>query len=239
VYEDEDIIVINKPSGMVCHPGAGNESGTLVNALLYHCGDSLSGIGGVLRPGIVHRIDRQTSGLICAAKNDAAHISLSEQLQTHSMRRIYEAILVGAPKDDEGRIDVPIGRDPNARVKMAALPASKSAKSAVTDYKVLAHLSSRGGERFSHVECRLHTGRTHQIRVHMAYIHHPVAGDEVYGAGRTRFEREHRELFDGQCLHARHLTLTHPSCGRVMEFDAPRPAEFDRLLMLLEGDEKR
>ncbi|MCD7713294.1 MAG: RluA family pseudouridine synthase [Firmicutes bacterium] len=236
IYEDDDIIVINKPSGMVVHPGAGNENGTLVNALLYHCGGSLSGVGGVTRPGIVHRIDRQTSGLICAAKNNSAHISLSGQLAAHSMRRIYEALLVGYPAEDVGTIDVPIGRDVRDRIKMSASPRAAAAREAVTDYRVKSRLVSPENEKFALVECRLHTGRTHQIRVHMAYIHHPVAGDETYGAGRTKFERAHRELFDGQCLHAMRLILTHPRTGEEMEFSAPRPEGMEKIIGMMRED---
>lgn len=226
VYEDSDIIVINKPTGMVVHPAAGNPDGTLVNALLHHCGESLSGIGGVTRPGIVHRIDKDTSGLIAVAKNDAAHLSLSEQLKTHSMRRIYLAIIKGGLGDDCGTVDAPIGRCPSDRKKMAVvLDLEKTARNAVTHWRVLERFSG-----FSLIQCELETGRTHQIRVHMAYIGHPLLGDAVYGRGVTDFEKENRKLINGQCLHAGRLILTHPRTGELMTFDAPPPKE---LLLLL------
>lgn len=230
IFEDEDIIVLNKPSGMVVHPAPGNESGTLVNALLYHCGDSLSGIGGVMRPGIVHRIDKNTSGLLAVAKNDMAHLSLSEQLGTHEMYREYKAILVGEPKEPEGTVNAPIGRHPVDRKRMAVITGGGRAREAVTDYKVEKRLRSREGELFSLVSCRLHTGRTHQIRVHMAYISHPVAGDEVYGAGKTRFERTNAKLFDGQALHAFRLSFRHPRTGENVSFESPVPENFTALL---------
>lgn len=223
VYEDDDVIVINKPSGMVVHPAPGNETGTLVNALMHHCGDSLSGIGGVLRPGIVHRIDKHTSGLIAAAKNDAAHLSLSEQLSTHEMYREYKAILVGAPKETEGTVNAPIGRHPADRKKMAVIKGQGRSRDAITDYKVEKRLRSREGELFSLVSCRLHTGRTHQIRVHMAYLSHPVAGDETYGGGRTRFERANAALLDGQALHAKKLSFRHPRTGETVTFECELP----------------
>ncbi len=228
IYEDADVIVINKPSGMVVHPAPGNETGTLVNALMYRCGDSLSGIGGVMRPGIVHRIDKHTSGLIAVAKNDAAHISLSEQLSTHEMYREYKALLVGVPKEESGTVNAPIGRHPADRKKMAVIRGQGHAREAITDYRVERRLrsreGSRGGELFSLVECRLHTGRTHQIRVHMAHIGHPVAGDEVYGGGKTRFERANAALFDGQALHARRLSFRHPRTGEKVTFECELPA---------------
>ncbi len=223
IYEDGDVIVINKPSGMVVHPAPGNESGTLVNALMYHCGDSLSGIGGVLRPGIVHRIDKQTSGLIAAAKNDMAHLSLSEQLATHEMYREYKALLVGVPKKSEGTVNAPIGRHPVDRKKMAVITGEGRARDAITDYKVEKRLRSREGELFSLVSCRLHTGRTHQIRVHMAHISHPVAGDETYGAGRSRFERANAALLEGQALHAKKLSFRHPRTGENVTFECDLP----------------
>ncbi len=236
IYEDDDIIIINKPSGMVVHPAPGNETGTLVNALLYHCGDSLSGIGGVMRPGIVHRIDKQTSGLLAVAKNDAAHTSLSEQLSTHEMYREYKAILVGEPREREGTVNAPIGRHPVDRKRMAVITAGGKARTAVTDYKVESRLRSREGELFSLVSCRLHTGRTHQIRVHMAHISHPVAGDEVYGAGRTRFERANAALFDGQALHAYRLSFRHPRTNETVSFSSPLPENFSKLLLKLEEE---
>ncbi len=223
VYEDDDVIVINKPSGMVVHPAPGNETGTLVNALMYHCGDSLSGIGGVMRPGIVHRIDKQTSGLIAAAKSDMAHLSLSEQLSTHEMYREYKALLVGVPKEESGTVNAPIGRHPVDRKRMAVIKGQGSAREAITDYKVEKRLRSREGELFSLVSCRLHTGRTHQIRVHMAYIGHPVAGDETYGGGRTRFERANASLLDGQALHAKKLSFRHPRTGENVTFECDLP----------------
>lgn len=223
VYEDDDVIVVNKPSGMVVHPAPGNETGTLVNALMYHCGDSLSGIGGVLRPGIVHRIDKQTSGLIAAAKNDAAHLSLSEQLATHEMYREYKALLVGVPKETEGTVNAPIGRHPTDRKKMAVIKGQGRSRDAITDYRVEKVLRSHEGDRFSLVSCRLHTGRTHQIRVHMAYLSHPVAGDETYGGGRTRFERANAALLDGQALHAKKLSFRHPRTGEFVTFECDLP----------------
>ncbi len=226
VYEDEDIIVINKPVGMVVHPAAGNETGTLVNALLHHCRGRLSGIGGVERPGIVHRIDKDTSGLIVAAKNDAAHIALSSQLEDHSMSRVYTAIAVGGFKTDRGTVDAPIGRCPADRKKMAVIrDPEKVAKRAVTHYTV-----DESFHGFTKVICRLETGRTHQIRVHMAYIGHPLVGDTVYGGGHTRFEKENARLLCGQALHAGELTLTHPKTGKKMTFFSPLPPEMKRLI---------
>ncbi|MBO5897724.1 MAG: RluA family pseudouridine synthase [Clostridia bacterium] len=219
VYEDEDIVVVNKPEGMVVHPAAGNESGTLVNALLYHCGSSLSGIGGVIRPGIVHRIDKDTSGLLVVAKNDAAHLHLSDQLKTHTVSRVYEAIVLGNMKNDSGTVDAPIGRHPTDRKKMAVLRGTGvHAREAITHYTVV--------ERFgqlTHIRCELETGRTHQIRVHMASLGHPLLGDGVYGGAGTRFEATHKSLIHGQCLHAGRLRLIHPRTGEVMSFEAPMP----------------
>lgn len=213
VYEDEDIIVVNKPKGMVVHPAPGHSSGTLVNALLWHCGDSLSGVGGEKRPGIVHRIDKDTSGLLIAAKNDQAHRFLSAQLADRSLSRTYEAVVLGRVKEDSGTIDAPIGRHPTDRKRMAVT--DKNARSAVTHYEVIARY--RG---YTHVRCHLETGRTHQIRVHMAYIGHPVAGDEVYrkGAGGKGL--------DGQCLHARKLRFIHPRSGELMELETQLPGYF-------------
>ena len=229
VYEDEYIIVINKPSGMVVHPAPGNYSGTLVNALLYHCRDSLSGIGGVMRPGIVHRIDKDTSGLLVVAKCDEAHAALSAELKYHGIEREYRALVVGGFKEDTGTVDYPIGRHPVDRKKMAVIrDGSGAAREAVTHYTVL--------ERFgnvSYLALKLETGRTHQIRVHMSYTGHALLGDEVYAKNKTRFETLHPSLFDGQALHATRLTLTHPKTGERMVFECPLPENFGRALELL------
>ncbi len=226
VYEDEDIIVVNKPTGMVVHPAAGNADGTLVNALLHHCAGSLSGIGGVVRPGIVHRIDKDTSGLLVAAKNDAAHNALSEQLKTHEVGRVYVAIVIGNLKEDRGTVNAPLGRNPRDRKKMAVLSVGDgSAREAVTHYEVLERF--RG---YCLVECVLETGRTHQIRVHMAHLGHPLMGDETYGGGKTKFEAANKSLIFGQCLHARQLKLTHPRTGEAMQFDCPLPEEMKKLI---------
>ncbi len=226
VYEDDDIIVINKPSGMVVHPAAGNPNGTLVNALLHHCGDSLSGIGGVARPGIVHRIDKDTGGLIVAAKNDDAHRGLAAQLKRHDMRRIYHAIVTGRLREDSGTIDAPLGRDPGNRKRMAVVrDAAKKSKNAVTHWRVLERYPG-----FTYVRCELETGRTHQIRAHMAGIGHPLLGDAVYGGGRTKFEQQNKEYIRGQCLFAKELRLTHPRTGNEMNFSAELPENFSRLL---------
>lgn len=217
VYEDADVIVVNKPRGMVVHPAPGSSDGTLVNALLYHCGDSLSGINGVLRPGIVHRIDKDTSGLLLVAKNDKAHVSLAEQIKEHSCRREYLAVVRGAPKEDKGVIDAPIGRSLKDRKKQAVF--GSSPRDAVTHYEVLENYPS-----YSLVKCVLETGRTHQIRVHMAYIGHPVAGDTVYGgAGNDRPS-------GGQCLHAATIGFVHPASGIEMNFTAPLPDYFKEFL---------
>ena len=231
VYEDEDILVVNKPSGMVVHPAPGNYSGTLVNALLYHCKDSLSGIGGVIRPGIVHRIDKDTSGLLVVAKNDAAHTALSEELSYHGIEREYHALAIGGFKQDTGKIDAPIGRHPVDRKKMAVLLSEGAhAKEAVTNYEVI----SRFGE-VTYIKCLLETGRTHQIRVHMAYIGHPLIGDEVYKSTKIRFEKLHAPLIDGQMLHAKRLSLTHPTTKERMTFECELPENFKRLLEILEN----
>ncbi|MBQ7379052.1 MAG: RluA family pseudouridine synthase [Clostridia bacterium] len=240
VYEDSDIIVINKPVGMVVHPAAGNPSGTLVNALLYHCKGSLSGIGGVLRPGIVHRIDKDTSGLLVVAKNDRAHLHLAEQIKEHSAHRIYRAICVGNVKEDEGTVDLPIGRHPTDRKRMAVVrDPDREARDAVTHYRVLARFSGRAvwGNAFTYIECRLETGRTHQIRVHMAAKGHPLLGDEVYGGNNTPFGARHKHYIKGQCLHACELYLTHPTTGERMHFTAPEPPEMIKLLEILGQDE--
>ena len=232
VYEDEDVIVINKPSGMVVHPAPGNYSGTLVNALLYHCRDSLSGIGGVMRPGIVHRIDKDTSGLLVVAKNDAAHKHLSEQLEHHGVVREYHAIVRGGFKVDSGTVNMPIGRHPVDRKKMAVLTSPDAhAKEAVTHYEVM----ERYGEA-SYLRLYLETGRTHQIRVHMAHLGHSLLGDEVYGTSKTRFERLHPGLFDGQMLHAKRLSFIHPKTEEKMELECDLPKNFLRSLELLRSD---
>ena len=223
VYEDDDVIVINKPKGMVVHPAAGNYSGTMVNALMYHCKDKLSGINGVLRPGIVHRIDKDTTGLIIAAKNDKAHRSLAEQLKEHSITRRYKAIAIGTFKDKEGRIEATIGRSAADRKKMAAN--ARNGKEAVTHYKVLGEIAGK----YSYIECVLETGRTHQIRVHMAYIGHPLLGDAVYGPYKEG-QKILGTVFEGQCLHAGILGFVHPSTGEYMEFEAPLPEYFLKLL---------
>ena len=240
VYEDADIIVINKPVGMVVHPAAGNPSGTLVNALLYHCKGSLSGIGGVLRPGIVHRIDKDTSGLLVVAKNDRAHLHLAEQIKQHTAHRIYRAICIGNLKEDEGTIDLPIGRHPTDRKRMAVIrDPEREARDAVTHYRVLARFAGRQvwGNAFAYIECKLETGRTHQIRVHMAAKGHPLLGDEVYGGDNTPFGARHKSLIKGQCLHACELYLTHPTTGERMHFTAPEPPEMKKLLEILGQDE--
>lgn len=213
VYEDSNLLVVNKPKGMVVHPAAGNYSGTLVNALMFHCKASLSGINGVMRPGIVHRIDKNTSGLLIVAKNDSAHNFLAEQIKAHSFTREYEAVVYGNLKNDSGTIDAPIGRHPTKRKQMAVT--ARNSKSAVTHYKVIERLNG-----FTHVALRLETGRTHQIRVHMAYIGHPVAGDDVYGPKKVI------SSLSGQCLHAKKIGFIHPASGEYMEFDSPLPEYF-------------
>jgi len=228
VFEDADIVVVNKSAGMVVHPAAGNESGTLVNALLHHCGGTLSGVGGVVRPGIVHRIDKDTSGLLVVAKNDAAHNALSEQLRVHDIFRIYYAIALGNLREDRGTVNAPIARHPVDRKKMAIARRAGEGREAITHFEVL----ERFGQ-FTYLRCQLETGRTHQIRVHLASKGHPLLGDPVYGGNGTRFEAQHRTLFCGQCLHAGELTLTHPITGERMTFHAPLPADFDTVLGLL------
>ena len=216
VYEDADVIVVNKPSGMVVHPAPGHPDGTLVNALLCHCAGTLSGIGGALRPGIVHRIDRDTSGLIIAAKNDAAHQYLSAQLADHTLARTYECIVVGALREDRGTVDAPIARHPTDRKRMAVVAGGREA---VTHWEVIARYPG-----YTHVRCRLETGRTHQIRVHMAYIGHPILGDTVYGA------KKEVPGLTGQCLHAVGLRFLHPRTHEVVELFCPLPEEFTRML---------
>ena len=229
VYEDDDIIVINKPQGMVVHPAPGNYSGTLVNALLFRCRDSLSGIGGVMRPGIVHRIDKDTSGLLVVAKNDFAHSALSEELKYHGIEREYHALVKGGFGDDSGTIDLPIGRHPIDRKKMAVLKNSESAREAVTHYEVLARYGN-----ISYLKLMLETGRTHQIRVHMSYTGHPLLGDEVYGQSKIPFEKRHASLLSGQALHAKRLSLTHPRTNERMTFECELPENFEKLLEVLE-----
>lgn len=230
IYEDEDIIVINKPQGMIVHPATGIYSGTLVNALLYHCKDSLSGIGGVARPGIVHRIDKDTSGLLVAAKNDEAHTFLSEQMKVHAVSRIYHAIVVGNIREDCGTINRPIGRHPADRKKMAVITNQcVKSREAVTHFNVMERYCVNG-QRFTYVECRLETGRTHQIRVHMSSTGHPLMGDTVYGGGNTKFEAQNKDLICGQCLHAKILELTHPGTGRKMKFECELPENMKRLV---------
>lgn len=217
VYEDSDLLVVNKPKGMVVHPAAGNFTGTLVNALLAHCGDSLSGIGGVIRPGIVHRIDKDTSGLLIVAKNDFSHLRLAEQIKVHSFTKVYEAVVYGSLKQDSGTVNAPIGRHPIDRKKMAVT--DQHSRPAVTHYEVIARYPG-----FTHVRLRLETGRTHQIRVHMAFLGHPVAGDPVYGPKKVIAELQ------GQCLHAKQIGFTHPRDGRWLEFDSELPLYFTAFL---------
>ncbi|MSS63971.1 RluA family pseudouridine synthase [Velocimicrobium porci] len=221
IYEDDDVILINKPKNMVVHPAPGHYSGTIVNALLYHCKNNLSGINGVMRPGIVHRIDMNTTGVIVACKNDKAHNCLAKQLKEHSITRKYDAIVYGNFADLTGTIEGPIGRHPIDRKKMAIN--QKNGKSAVTHYTVLENL-----QQFSHIECMLETGRTHQIRVHMASINHPLLGDDVYGPKKTKFS-----YLEGQTLHARVLGFIHPTRNQYMEFEAPLPEYFNHLLQQL------
>ncbi|MGN0525288.1 RluA family pseudouridine synthase [Eubacterium sp.] len=222
VYEDEHLLVVNKPKGMVVHPANGNPDGTLVNALLYHCGDSLSGINGVIRPGIVHRIDKDTSGLLIVAKSDKAHIGLAQQIKDHSFSRAYEAVVYGNIKEDSGIVCQPIGRDTKDRKRMAVT--MKNSKPATTHYEVI----KRYGD-FTHVRCVLETGRTHQIRVHMAYLGHPVAGDAVYGP------RKVITRLNGQCLHAKHIGFVHPVTNEYLEFESDLPEYFTSFLNYLEN----
>lgn len=225
VYEDEYLLVVNKPKGMVVHPASGNYEGTLVNALLYHCGESLSGINGVLRPGIVHRIDKDTSGLLIVAKNDFAHTHLAQQIKEHSFTREYEAVVYGNLKEDEGTVDAPIGRHPKERKKMCVT--TKNSKNAVTHFSVIQRYKG-----YTHIRCRLETGRTHQIRVHMASLGHPVAGDTVYGVKNERVD------FEGQCLHARKIGFTHPKTGEYLEFCSDLPEYFENFLAKLNNISK-
>ena len=217
VYEDNDVIVVNKPKGMVVHPAPGHSGGTLVNALLNHCGDSLSGINGVIRPGIVHRIDKDTSGLVIAAKNDAAHKFLADQLKDHSLSRVYEAVLVGNLREDSGTVDAPIGRHPTDRKKQAVTV--KNSREAITHWEVIARYPG-----FTHARMRLETGRTHQIRVHMAHIGHPVLGDTVYGSKKPV------PGLEGQCLHAKKLRFIHPATKEPVELECDLPEYFIKVL---------
>lgn len=229
VYEDDDLLVINKPSGMVVHPAPGNEHGTLVNALLYHCRGGLSGIGGKLRPGIVHRIDKDTSGLLVVAKNDRAHAGLSAQLQGHHITREYHALVNGGFRTLSGTVNAPIGRHPTDRKKMAVIrDGSHTAREAVTHYEVCEEFGT-----VTYLKLRLETGRTHQIRVHMAYLGHPLLGDTLYGGGNSRFEKTHAALLHGQALHAARLSFTHPVTGENMTFSCPLPEDFCKLLDIL------
>lgn len=223
VYEDADVLVVNKPKGLVVHPAAGHEDGTLVNALLHHCGDSLSGINGEKRPGIVHRIDMDTSGLLIVAKNDFAHQRLSDQLKDHTLRRTYECIVRGGFREDSGTVDAPIGRDPRDRKRMAVT--EKNSRPAVTHWEVI----ERYGQ-YTHLRCRLETGRTHQIRVHMAYINHPIAGDPLYGVKKPELG------LTSQCLHAKELTFLHPRTGEEITVSCPLPEEFQNALQKLRGE---
>lgn len=221
LYEDEDLLIVNKPKGMVVHPSAGHYTGTLVNALMFHCKEDLSGINGVMRPGIVHRIDMDTTGSLLVCKNDMAHQNLAEQLKIHSIKRIYHAIVHGVIKEEEGTVDAPIGRHPTSRKKMSIN--YKNGKEAVTHYKVLKRY-----QNYTYIQCQLETGRTHQIRVHMASIHHPLLGDVVYGPAKQPFSLQ------GQCLHAKTIGIQHPRTGEYMEVDAPLPDYFEELLVKLE-----
>ena len=223
LYEDSDLLVVNKPKGMVVHPSYGHQNGTLVNALLYHCSD-LSGINGVLRPGIVHRIDKDTTGLLVVCKNDCAHQKIAAQFADHSQKRIYEGIVTGNLKEDEGTVNAPIGRDRKDRKKMAV---DENGRPAVTHYRVLERFGT-----YTYAEFSLTTGRTHQIRVHMASLGHPILGDEVYGSGRSPFKTE------GQVLHARLLGFIHPSTGAYVEFSAPHPEDFERILRKLRAQKQ-
>ena len=225
LYEDDDILVVNKPKGMVVHPAAGNYDGTLVNALLYHCGDSLSGINGVIRPGIVHRIDKNTSGLLIVAKNDTAHRHLAEQIKAHSFTREYRAVVYGKIRED-GTVDAPIARHPQDRKRMA-VQNTPNARNAVTHYFVTKNFTG-----FTQLRLRLETGRTHQIRVHMAYIGHPVAGDPVYGPKKVITQ------LHGQCLHAGLIGFIHPRTGEYMEFEAPLPPYFTDFVKTLHAEDK-
>ncbi|MGI6500355.1 MAG: RluA family pseudouridine synthase [Anaerostipes sp.] len=222
VYEDEDVVLINKPKGMVVHPAPGHYTGTLVNGLMEHCKDDLSGINGVMRPGIVHRIDKDTTGILIVCKNDMAHKEIARQLKEHTITRKYHAIVLGNIKEEEGTVNAPIGRSPKDRKKMAVEP--KNGRNAVTHYKVLQRFSNG----YTYIQCQLETGRTHQIRVHMASIKHPLLGDEVYGPKSKKYRLE------GQCLHAKVLGFIHPRTKEYMEFEVPLPAYFEHLLEIID-----
>ena len=222
LYEDDDVLVVNKPKGMVVHPAPGHYSGTLVNALMYHCRDNLSGINGVLRPGIVHRIDMDTTGSLLVCKNDKAHMSIASQLKEHTINRVYTCIVHGVMKDDFGRIEAPIGRSEKDRKKMAVN--AKNGKEAITNYKVVERF-----EKYTMVKCKLETGRTHQIRVHLSSIGYPIAGDELYCSLKPPCKLK------GQALHAGLIGFKHPSTGEYMEFTAPDPDYFDRLIKAIRG----
>lgn len=219
VYEDDDLLVVNKPKGMVVHPAAGHYSGTLVNALMYHCGERLSGINGEIRPGIVHRIDKDTSGLLMIAKNDMAHLGLSEQIKAHSFSREYQTVVTGCIKEN-GTVDAPIGRHKTDRKKMCV--SFQNSREAVTHYSVIKNYAG-----YTHLNVKLETGRTHQIRVHLSYIGHPVAGDEIYGSGKPKW-------LGGQCLHAKKIGFVHPRTGKYMEFDSDLPSYFVKFLKSIE-----
>lgn len=228
VYEDTDLIVVNKPKGMVVHPAPGNPDGTLVNALLYHCEGQLSGIGGAIRPGIVHRIDKDTSGLLVVAKNDATHQALSAQMSVHSIHRVYHAVVYGNLKDDEGYVETWLGRDPRDRKKMAVVPEEAAgARYAYTGWRVLERFGN-----FTYIACQLKTGRTHQIRVHMTSTGHPLAGDAVYGP------RNCIKSLNGQCLHAKELGFVHPATGEWIQFDSPLPPYFTEFLNRLRKEHR-
>ena len=222
LYEDNDVLVVNKPKGMVVHPAPGHYEGTLVNAVLYHCRDNLSGINGVLRPAIVHRIDKDTTGALIVCKNDKAHQKIADQLRAHTITRSYRAIVYNNFSEDEGMINAPIGRHPTNRKKR--MVTEKNSKEAITHYKVLDHLN----HKFNYIECRLETGRTHQIRVHMSHIGHPLLGDEVYGPVNSKFKN-----LQGQTLHAATIGFIHPTTEEYMEFSAPLPDYFEKLLKTL------
>lgn len=223
LYEDNDVLIVNKPKDMVVHPAAGHYEGTIVNAVMYHCKDNLSGINGVMRPGIVHRIDKDTTGSVIICKNDNAHIKIAEQLKEHSINRVYHAICYGVIKEDEGDIDAPIGRSQTDRKKMAVV--KSGGKEAFTHFRVIKRFEE---DKMTYIECRLKTGRTHQIRVHMAHIGHPLLGDEVYAPSRkSKFKT------NGQCLHAKTLGFIHPTTGEYVEVDAPLPEYFSHLIEIL------
>ncbi len=222
LYEDNDVLVVNKPKGMVVHPAPGHYEDTLVNAVLYHCRDNLSGINGVLRPGIVHRIDKDTTGALIVCKNDKAHQKIADQLRAHTITRSYRAIVYNNFSEDEGTINAPIGRHPTNRKKR--MVTEKNSKEAITHYRVLDHLN----HKFNYIECRLETGRTHQIRVHMSHIGHPLLGDEVYGPVNSKFKN-----LQGQTLHAATIGFIHPTTEEYMEFSAPLPDYFEKLLKTL------